>query len=120
LAQSKFRRFDVQASYALVLSLVSVLPCAAAAGVLLMKYDGTLGQIVYGAGGMVAPVFLLCVAVSLLSAFAGFLFGLSSAGQRRNDKSKQSWVGFFVGGTVCTLNVIMVIAFMMLRLVVPT
>jgi len=120
LAQSRFRRFDVQATYALALSALSAMPCVGAALVLLMKYDSDLGQIVYGSGGKVVPVFLACVVLSLLPGFAGFLLGLSSAGQRRNEKQTRSWIGFFVGGTVCTVDVILVLAFVMLRLEVPT
>ena len=119
MAQSKLRRFDVQATYGMVLSVFSAVPCLGAAVVLAMKYDSVLGQIVYGSGGKVAPVFLLCVILSLLPGFAGFLFGLSSAGQRRNDKPTRSWIGFFVGGAVCTVDVILVLAFVMLRLEVP-
>ena len=120
MAQSKLRRFDVQARYALALSIFSAVPCLAAVVVLMLKYDSALGQIVYGSGGMVVPAFLVCVILSLLPGFAGFLFGLSSAGQRRNDKGARSWIGFFVGGAVCTLDVILMIAFVMLRLEVPT
>jgi len=120
LALSRFRRFDVQATYALALSVFSAIPCLAAAAVLILKYDSKLGQIVYGSGGKVVPAFLLCVVLSLLPGFAGFLFGLSSAGQRRNDKPNRSWIGFFVGGAVCTVDVILVLAFVLLRFEIPT
>ena len=120
MAQSKLRRFDVQASYAAVLSVFSAVPCVGAAVVLAMRYDSDLGQIVYGSGGKVVPAFLVCVLLSLFPGFAGFLFGLSSAGQRRNDKPARSWIGFFVGGAVCTADVILMLAFVMLRLEVPT
>lgn len=120
MAQSKLRRFDVQATYALVLSAFSTVPCVAAAIVLAWKYDSDLGQIVYGSGGKVVPVFLVCIVLSLLPGFAGFLFGLNSAGQRRNDKTTRSWIGFFVGGAVCTVDVILMLAFVMLRLELST
>jgi len=112
---SAFRRYDVQATYAMIFSLVGVPTCLAAGVFLIQRYDSKMGQIVYGSKGMFVPALAVCLALSLLPAFVGFLFGLSSAGQRRNDKQSRSWIGFFVGGLVCTLDVIMVLAFVLLR-----
>ncbi len=119
MALSRLRRFDVQARYAAVLASASVIPCVGAAAVLVWKYDATLGQIVYGAAGKVVPVFLVCVLVSLLPASVSFLLGWNSVGQRQNDKPSRSWIGFFVGGAVVTMDVILMIAFVMLRLEIP-
>lgn len=119
MALSSLRRYDVQATYAMVLSLVGVPTCLAAAYFLISRYDNQLGQVVYGSKGMFLPAVAVCLVLSLLPAFAGFLFGLSSAGQRRNDKASRSWIGFFVGGLVCTVDVILGIAFVMLRLEIP-
>ena len=56
------------------------------------------------------------VLCSSLPAFVGFVLGWNSAGQRRNDKPMRSWVGFFVGGGVVTLDVVLMLAFYLLRL----
>ena len=117
MARGSLRRYDVQAGYACVLSLVSTLPLAAAAFAAWQRFDPNLGQIVYGSTGYFVPAFVGCVLLSMLLGAVGCLFGFSSAGQRRNDKQARSWIGFFVGGTVFTFDLILLIAFFMLRLV---
>ncbi len=113
------RRFEVQARVALWLAIVSLAPMFAAVWLALTRYDGQLGRIIYGAEGRFVPAFAGAVLASLLPAALGFLFGWSSAGQRRNDRSSSSWLGFFLGGSVATCDVILLLAFYMLRLERP-
>ena len=115
----RLRRYDVQASYACVLSLVSIVPLIAAVTVALLRYDHDLGQIIYGSKGFFLPAFGACVLLSVMPGAIGFVLGWSSAGQRRNDKPTRSWVGFFVGGAVLTFSLILLIAFLMLHLEQP-
>ncbi|MGD2107994.1 MAG: hypothetical protein PVI86_01255 [Phycisphaerae bacterium] len=119
MALRHLRRYDIQARYAGVLSVLSLLPVAGAAVLAYRNYDHELGQIIYGSGGRFLPLFLGCVAVSLAPGAIGFFLGWSSAGQRRNEKPAWSWVGFFIGGLVLTLDLILLIAFWMLRLQKP-
>lgn len=116
MAFSRLRRFDVQAQYSLVLSIASTLPCIAGLWLVVGNYEPQLQQIVYGANGRFVPAFAGSMLVSSLPAALAFVFGWSSAGQRRNDKPLRSWLGFFLGGAVLTLNSVMVLAFLMLRL----
>ncbi len=116
---SKLRRYDVQASLSMVLSMVSLLPMICGMVVAFQRYDHVLGRIIYGSQGKFVLILLICLATSMMPAGVGFLLGWSSAGQRRNDKPKHSWMGFFIGGTVVTLNLILLIAFYMLRLEKP-
>ena len=113
------RRYDVQAGYALVCALASVVPLLGALGLVLRNYESNIRQIVYGAQGNFLPMFLGCILVSLLPAALGFFLGWSSAGQRRNDRPIRSWIAFFVGGSVLTFNLILLIAFYLLRLEYP-
>ena len=113
------RRYDVQATYASLLSILGALPCGGAAVLVLQRYQHELGQIVYGSKGMFLPVFAGAALLSMVLAGIGFLLGWSSAGQRRNDKQTRSWIGFFVGGAVLSLDAIMLIAFYLLRLERP-
>ena len=115
----RLRRYDVKASYACVLSLVSIVPLIAAVTVALLRYDHDLGQIIYGSKGFFLPAFGACVLLSVMPGAIGFVLGWSSAGQRRNDKPTRSWVGFFVGGAVLTFSLILLIAFLMLHLEQP-
>ncbi len=111
----RIRRYDVQAGYAAVLSIASVVPFLAAAWLAWTRYDGVLGQIVYGSRGRFVPAFLGCILLSLVPSTVAFFLGWNSAGQRRNDRSGQSWAGFFLGGAVVTFNLVLLIAFYMLR-----
>ncbi len=113
---AQLRRYEVQAHYGFILALLSVVPMLAAAVTVLRNYRHDIGQIVYGAQGRFVPVFVACVLLSLISAALGCVFGWSSAGQRRNHRPASSWVGFFVGGAVVTFDIILLLAFWMLRL----
>ncbi len=113
---SSLRRYDVQARYACVLSLLSVPPLIAAAVATWQRFNPDLGQIVYGSVGFFVPAFLGCILASILPGTLACLLGFTSAGQRRNDKQARSWLGFFIGGGVMTCDLILLIAFFMLRL----
>ncbi len=112
----KLRRYDVQATWAVACAAAAAAPFIAASYLAASRFDGVLGQIRYGAHGRFVPAFLACVALSGFLAALGFVLGLSSAGQRRNDKSRRSWTGFFLGGLIATLDLILMIAFIKLRL----
>ena len=119
MTRGSLRRYDVQARYASVLALASILPFAAAAIATLQRYNSSLGQIVYGAAGYYVPAVLACILLSIVPAALGCLLGFNSAGQRRNDRQGRSWTGFFVGGAVLTFDLILLIALYMLRLEKP-
>ncbi len=111
----RLRRYDVQAGVAAGLSIASTVPFLGALWLVVTRYDGTLGQIVYGSQGRFLLAFVGCVLLSSAPGAVAFLLGWNSAGQRRNDKSTRSWIGFFLGGAVVTSNLILLIAFFMLR-----
>ena len=110
------RRYDVQAKYAFALAMVSIVPSVAALWMGWRRFDADLGRIIYGSQGRFMLAYVGCVLLSTAPAALGFVMGWSSAGQRRNDHSGRSWIAFFVGGSVLTLNVVLLIAFYMLRL----
>jgi len=110
------RRYDVQAKYAFSLAMVSILPSVGALWMGWSRFNPDIGRIVYGSQGRFLLAFAGCVALSTAPAALGFVLGWSSAGQRRNDQSNRSWIAFFVGGGVLTFNIVLLIAFFMLRL----
>jgi len=112
----RFRRYEIQAVWSVGLALVSLGPTLAAAWLAHRNYNDQLGRIVYGTSGFFLISFAACVVVSLAVAFLGFALGWSSAGQTRNDRSAASWAGFFLGGTALSVNIILMLAFFMLRL----
>jgi hypothetical protein len=55
-------------------------------------------------------VVLLTGAFTLLVAAAAIGFGFNSAGQRRNTRPRESWLGFFLGaGVICFALVLLFI-----------
>ena len=116
MALGNLRRYDVQARYAFASALASIVPAIAALWMGWRRFDADLGRIIYGSQGRFMLAFVGCVVLSMAPAALGLVMGWSSAGQRRNDLSRRSWIAFFVGGSVLTLNVVLLIAFFMLRL----
>ena len=112
----RFRRYEIQAVWSIGLALVSLGPALTAAWLVLRNYDDQLGRIVYGSGGFFLGTFAACVVVSTAIAFFGFALGWNSAGQTRNHRSGASWAGFFLGGAALSVNVILMLAFYMLRI----
>jgi hypothetical protein len=74
---------------------------------------------VYGSQGIFVPALLAALGLSVALGAPGFLLGLNSAGRRRNETPGRSWIGFFVGGAVLTINAILLLAFYMLKLQQP-
>lgn len=113
------RRYDVQATYAFALSLLSVAPFLGALVLAATRFDPVLAQIRYGSQGRFVGAFAACVLVSMAPSALAFVLGWNSAGQRRNDKQTRSWAGFFLGGFILTLNFILLLTFYKLRLEIP-
>jgi hypothetical protein len=110
------RRYEVQASYAVGLAIAAVVPFLAAAYLVYSRYDSDISRIIYGSQGKFVPAFATCALASLAAAGVACLLGWNSAGQRRNDRSSRSWLGFFLGGMLVTLNIVLLAAFWMLQL----
>ena len=115
----RLRRFDIQATYAMTCALISSAPCAVAVWLAISRYHPELRQIVYGAQGRFEPAFIAAIVGSIIPGMLGFALGWNSAGNRRNDRPIRSWIGFFVGGGVVTMDLVLLIAFYMLRLKHP-
>ncbi len=114
MARSSLRRFDVQAKWSLVFSVLAALICLALAVLLVRNWHSGLNQIVFR-----ESLFKIMVAgsagLSMLLAVFGTALGFNSAGQRRNDKQRLSWIGFFLGSGVFTLAVVLFAAFWLLK-----
>lgn len=109
MAKFSLRRYDHQAIMSLTMSLISVLSLLGLAVILVqnMKWDEMI--IYYGSSRKMAV--MAGTAVTLLLSAIGFGFGFNSVGQRRNEKQKLSWLGFFIGAGVISLTLILFILF---------
>ena len=114
MARSSLRRFDVQAKWSLVFSVLAALICLALAALLVRNWHSGLHQITFR-----NPLFKIIVVgiagLSMLLAVFGTALGFNSAGQRRNEKQRLSWIGFFLGSGMFTLAVVLFAAFWLLK-----
>ena len=115
MAKGSLRRFDVQAKWSLWFSLASVVTCLGTFALLARNWDGHLSLIKYSADGLYRPVYLACTGLTMLLSVFGLALGFNSAGQRRNDRQKLSWTGFFVGTVVLALAIVFLAAFRYLK-----
>jgi hypothetical protein len=104
------RRYDTQARVGLWLSLLAVLTLAVMIVGIFQHFSTATMTIYYGQTRKLGVLGLGMV--TILLAGAGFGLGLNSAGQRRNDKAKLSWLGFFLGAAVMCLTVILLFFFL--------
>lgn len=73
---------------------------------------------VYQSTGKRAAVVFGMAGISLLLACAGFWFAYASAGERRNPRSKLSWICFALSATVITFGCIFMAAYKLMAVVV--
>ncbi len=109
------RRYDTQARFGVILSLLATICLLALAGMVFSADKGFSNfsfsdfTIVYGPTRQ--KVILAVGFITMLLAVSGFGFGLNSVGQRRNDKPALSWISFLVGGTVLCLALVLLFFF---------
>ncbi len=115
MVKASLRRFDVQARWSLWLSLASAVTCLGTVLLLARNWHSDIQQIMFGSSLYQPLVFGFTGLTMLLSAF-GLALGFSSAGQRRNELQRRSWVGFFLGSGVLALAVILLAVFWLLKL----
>ncbi len=115
MARISLRRYDVQATYAVALALISLIPVAGALYLVCRNYRSEFRAIIYSSEYYL-PALLACLAVAVLVSLVALILGFNSAGQRRNERQFRSWFGFLLGGASLTAAIVVGIAFVMLRL----
>ncbi len=113
---ASLRRFDTQARYGLIASFASILPLLCAIFFSFNRYNANLQAIEYGKEGKFKIVFILLILVSVGLSVTGLGLGFNSAGQRRNDEQKKSWMAFFIGAAGLSAAIIILFAFKTLGL----
>lgn len=111
MAKLSLRRPDVQAQVSVILSLASIPFLLVLAFLIARRLDLSQKIIVYVPGGLRLILIYASGLASLGLGVGGFGFGLSSVGQRRNDKPGLSWIGFFAGAASVTLTLILLALF---------
>lgn len=117
MAKFSLRNYETQARVSQLLAWVSVIPLVGLIGVILramLKNKITQEEVwVIYYGGPTKMAVYLSAALTLVLAGAAFGLGVNSAGQRRNDRQRASWIGFFVSAAVLLLTIVMIAVFMM-------
>ncbi len=115
MARGSLRRYDVQATWSVIMSVAAVLPMAAVVAVSVLRYEPSMKAIVFG-NQLFQPGVLLSTAAAMFFSTIGIILGVNSAGQRRNEHQRRSWTGFFLGVVVLSLTIIAFAGFWMLKL----
>jgi hypothetical protein len=110
VAKFSLRRFEDQARASVALGIVACVSLIFQAGMVFRHIDWGQKVILYGSSSRRYLV-MMTAALSILIGIAALGLGLNSAGQRRNEKPKLSWTGFFLGAGVICLAIIFYIAF---------
>ena len=110
VAKGSLRRYDTQAKVSLYAAVASFLGMMVLAYMLQRNLIWETKLIVYKSQ-FYMPLVLLLTAGTLLMAAAAIAIGANSAGQRRNEKSRLSWTGFFIGAVTLSLTIIMFYGF---------
>jgi hypothetical protein len=99
-----------------IFSLAALLPLATGVFGAVRNLDPSIMKISYSAHGVFMYALLACVALAAALSVTGIALGVNSAGQRRNEKQRQSWLGFFLGAAGLSATIVLLAAFMILRL----
>ncbi len=102
MAKFSLRRYDSQALVSVLLSALAVVPLIAMAYFMIQNFEWEAQIVIYGPTRRIAIFGAAAAAIGL--AVLGSGFGFNSAGQRRNDKGRYSWLGFFTGAAVISLT----------------
>jgi len=114
VAKGSIRRFDVQAKWAAWLALASIVPCVMMAGLIGRNWQPDINQIVFG-NPVFQFIFFACAGTAMLLSTFGVALGYNSAGQRRNNLQRRSWLGFFLGAGTLAVAFILLAAFWLLK-----
>lgn len=110
MAKFSLRRYDVQARFSVYISTAACLPLLAMMAIMFRHINIEDLAMIVGPKRKIAV--LAAAGVTLLMAAIGFGMGFNSAGQRRNDKPKLSWIGFFISAGVLCITLVLLFLFM--------
>ncbi|NOX58953.1 MAG: hypothetical protein GXP29_08870 [Planctomycetes bacterium] len=112
MAKGSLRRYDVQAKYAFLISLCAVGGVAALTVLIFRNFKQDEMSVVYSRNGLFGPIVVITTALTCLLAATGAAIGLNSAGQKRNELNRRSWMAFFIGTGALSVTLILFVAFL--------
>ncbi len=107
MAKFSLRKPENQASASVVLSLSSLFFLMGMAVLMFRRFESENLTFYYSAKTLRFPMILVSALLAGALATIGFGFGLNSAGNRRNFRTKHSWLGFFIGAFGICATIIM-------------
>lgn len=109
------KKLENQAVLSVILAIVGGVCAVGGIGIILWKFKWQQFMLPFRASGMLQPAVLGSLALSIGIGIAGFGVGFNSAGEKRNSKSRLSWIGFFLNAGVLALALIAAVFFMIVR-----
>lgn len=97
------RKYENQAKLSVSLAIFSVVCAIGAIGLLLRNFEPADRFTYYSPRSLWFPAMLGMLFFALATGAIGFLVGLLSAGQRRNQAVGTSWAGFFLSAASITV-----------------
>lgn len=107
--------YETQATLSVLMAVLAALAAGGAAAVIAMKFDWQDFILVYNRDGLLLLALGGALFVALAASVTGFCVGLNSAGQRRNARSRMSWMGFFVNAALIALTLMIAFLFLFTR-----
>ena len=111
----KLQTYESQATVSVILAGAAAVFVMGAAFCALYKFDWKVFMLSYNSGGMRLPVLGGSLFLALAASVVGFFVAFNSAGQRRNKKSRLSWIGFFANAALIALALMIGFFFLFTR-----
>lgn len=110
MARFSLRRFETQARMSLIIGIFSCL-CLLVLGYLVFHNINWSEWVIYYGHKWRRQAVHVGAAITVMAATAALGFGLNSAGQRRNTRPRESWLGFLLGAGIICFAVVLVFIF---------
>ena len=110
MAKFSLRRYETQARMSLIVGILSSV-CLLMLGYLVFRNADLTEWVIYYGQRWRGRAVQAMGALTVLSGIFALGFGLNSAGQRRNTRPRESWLGFFLGAGVICFAIVLVFVF---------
>lgn len=115
-----FRDSELQARLGLITSGAGAFFVLLQAYITLENFNLAEKSIAFNPQTLRYPAILLTAGLAGLLAGIGFVLGVSSLGHKRNNRQRESWIGFLLGALVICLVIVLFVMFKMFGLTIIT